>query len=134
RTLPSFTSVATLNLPSSLTGRIAQRIIWLKNLSYSSLASQEPDQRLPASDVKATVFPAPYRQPARIVPFSASMSCARISTSTSGFSFFDVSTKPVTGLGGERPTSISCDESSTTIGKPFESSLINGRATLRASI
>ena len=33
RTLPSFTSVAMVNLPSSFTGRIAQRIIWLKNLS-----------------------------------------------------------------------------------------------------
>ena len=36
---------------------------------------------------------------ARIVAFSGSMSLARISTSTSGFSFLVVSTKPVTGCG-----------------------------------
>ena len=56
---PSCTSVATVNLPLSPTGRIDQRTIWLKSLSKPSQPVHCVAQRLPPSLVKATVLPRP---------------------------------------------------------------------------
>ncbi len=58
-TCPSATSVATVNLPEPPAGRIDQRTIWPKSLSYIGLAVQSVVQRAPASLVKATALPSP---------------------------------------------------------------------------